>query len=156
MEWQLLTPKKAFLFSCNIYKITSPTNRVYIGQTINFTKRKYQYSNPKNCHKQRRLVASLIKYGTDNHVFEIIENCCFVDLNIRERYWQDVYDVTGAFVLNIKLTRTDVLRGEIGQLAKDKISIRNSGKGNGMYGRNNNTPLRVNQLNSVSGSNNHL
>ena len=55
-----------------IYKITSPSGKIYIGQTIdiNARKNKYKYLN---CKNQTRLYRSLLKYGWKNHIFEIIE-----------------------------------------------------------------------------------
>lgn len=69
-----------------IYKITSPTNKIYVGQSINIERRKRNYAGL-NCKKQVKLYASLKKYGFDNHSFEIIEECEERDLNKREKYW---------------------------------------------------------------------
>ena len=58
-----------------IYKITSPTDKVYIGQSINIERRwKYNYSNNNltQCKRQRVLHFSLKKYGYEKHIFEII------------------------------------------------------------------------------------
>jgi len=54
-----------------IYKITSPTNKVYIGKTNNFKKRKQSYSRVKK--SQSLIYASINKYGFENHLFEIID-----------------------------------------------------------------------------------
>lgn len=54
-----------------IYKITSPTDRVYIGKTTNFKKRKQSYSRVgKN---QTLIYSSIKKYGVENHKFEVID-----------------------------------------------------------------------------------
>ena len=45
-----------------IYKITSPTGRIYIGQSIDIEKRIIKYQNIK-CKSQRLLYNSLFKYG---------------------------------------------------------------------------------------------
>lgn len=86
-----------------IYKITSPNNRVYIGQSRNIKKRfsnyKYLY-----CKKQKRLYASFLKYGVENHKFDILEFCLLEDLNKKERYYQDLYSVLGKEGLNCTLT----------------------------------------------------
>ena len=48
----------------------------------------------------------------NNIKFEIIEQCILTQLNERERYWQDYYDVLGINGLNCKLTETkDKSRG---------------------------------------------
>lgn len=77
---------------CGIYKITSPTSRVYIGQSVNIKKRFRDY-RCLNCKKQPALFNSLTKHSSKNHIFEIIEECPKELLNKRERYWQDFYDV---------------------------------------------------------------
>lgn len=76
-----------------IYKITSPSNRVYIGQSVDIEKRWRFYRNIKNFKSQIKLKNSIIKYGVENHVFEVIEECIVSELNKRERYWQEFYNV---------------------------------------------------------------
>jgi len=70
-----------------IYKIISPSNRVYIGQTRDFDKRLMNYKYINSVTKQRRLCESFKKYGAENHIIEFIEECLFEDLNIFERKW---------------------------------------------------------------------
>ena len=53
-----------------IYKITSPTNKVYIGSSNNIFNRWCSYKNLK-CLTQTKLYRSFLKHGVDNHVFEI-------------------------------------------------------------------------------------
>jgi len=93
-----------------IYKITSPSGRIYIGQSINIEKRFKRYENAK-CYKQKRLYNSFIKYGVNNHSFEIILKCSIEDLNNKERYYQDLYDVTNKSGLNITLTKSNDKKG---------------------------------------------
>lgn len=58
----------------SIYKITSPSNRVYIGQSKNIESRKLNYTwTGKQTARQPLLNKSLVKYGFINHKFEIIE-----------------------------------------------------------------------------------
>lgn len=76
-----------------IYKITSPSNRVYIGQSKNIKERFSTYKSLKSTRFQTLLHRSFLKYGIINHTFEIIEECLIKDLNNRERYWQEYYDV---------------------------------------------------------------
>lgn len=54
-----------------IYKITSPSGRVYIGQSWNIKKRFSSYRNL-TCSFQRILFNSLKKYGPENHIMDII------------------------------------------------------------------------------------
>jgi len=55
-----------------IYKITSPSGKVYVGQSWNIQARKRNYKNL-NCKQQRYIYGSLLKYGFDAHNFEIIQ-----------------------------------------------------------------------------------
>lgn len=56
-----------------IYKITSPTNKVYIGQSWDVNKRQGHYRRLQ-CKKQRKLYGSLAKYGWEAHKFEVLMN----------------------------------------------------------------------------------
>lgn len=87
-----------------IYKITSPSNRVYIGQSRNI-KNRFNYYKYSSCKEQPRLYNSFKKYGVENHIFEIIEECVFELLNEKERYWQDFYNVLNGG-LNCSLTNS--------------------------------------------------
>jgi len=87
-----------------IYKITSPTGKIYIGQSKNIPKRFKEYDKLQ-CKLQIVLYRSFLKYGVENHLFEIIEICDFEKLNKRERYWQDFFNVLNEG-LNCKLTST--------------------------------------------------
>lgn len=73
-----------------IYKITTPSNRVYIGQTTNLKNRIYHYST-NDCQHQKVLYNSLKKYGFDNCKFEIIEETNSEVINQRETYYIDYY-----------------------------------------------------------------
>ena len=54
-----------------IYLIISPSNRKYVGSTKNINRRFKQYKKLK-CKSQRKLYNSFLKYGVDNHTFEVI------------------------------------------------------------------------------------
>ena len=111
-----------------IYKIISPNNRVYIGQSINIEKRFKDYKFLKS-KLQRLLHRSFLKYGVENHVFEIVEECLIEQLNERERYWQEHYDVLNVEKgLNLKYTETSDRSGILSEESKKKVSIGNTGK----------------------------
>jgi len=74
-----------------IYKIISPSNKTYIGQSINIENRKAQYMMLDKSCIGPKLYNSLKKYGPENHKFEIIEECDLEQLNKREIYWKHVY-----------------------------------------------------------------
>ena len=56
-----------------IYKITSPSGRIYIGQSWNIKKRLNAYKTLYASKKQRLLNRSFVKYGYENHKFQIIK-----------------------------------------------------------------------------------
>lgn len=74
-----------------IYKITSPTGRIYIGQSRNYENRIIAYKKLR-CLKQRRLYHSLKKHGVENHIFEIIHLCKEEELNYWENYYIKLFD----------------------------------------------------------------
>lgn len=74
-----------------IYKITSPTGSVYIGQTKNFKKRVVEYKHLHKSNRQLKISNSIEKYGFENHIFEIIEQVPLSDLWEREMYWIEFY-----------------------------------------------------------------
>lgn len=57
-----------------IYKITSQSKKIYIGQSVDIEKRFKRYKNL-HCKKQIRLYNSFLKYGVDKHKFEILCEC---------------------------------------------------------------------------------
>ncbi len=108
-----------------IYKITSPTKRVYIGQSKNIKKRFTTYKRY-GCITQPKLQRSFSKYGALNHNFEIILECEILELNEKERYYQDLYSVlkTG---LNCILTQTNDKPREISKETRIKLGIKHIG-----------------------------
>jgi|694.fasta_scaffold00083_119 group I intron endonuclease len=109
-----------------IYKITNPKNKVYIGQSVNIEERFKKYIKL-NCPSQTKLLNSLKKYGIDSHKFEIIEECLLENLNDRERYWQDYYNVLEEG-LNLIKTKTDTKSGYLSEETKNKIKTSMLGK----------------------------
>lgn len=111
-----------------IYKITSPTGKVYIGQSVNIDDRRRKYSQ-ENCKNQIRLHRSILKHGWDNHIFEVIEECAFNDLNKRERHWQEFYNCMDKNIgLNCNLTGTDELKKVHSEETKRRIGDANKGR----------------------------
>lgn len=73
-----------------IYKITSPSGKVYIGQSVNIKKRWITYKGIHSGSLGPHIVNSLKKYGPENHIFEIIEECSIEQLNEREVYYKQI------------------------------------------------------------------
>lgn len=111
-----------------IYKITSPSGRVYIGQTVNIKKRMIFYKNM-NCVRQTKLYSSFLKYGVENHVIEVIEECAETSLNNRERYWQEKYDsLSRENGMNLRLQKSDDKSGRMSRETLEKMSKSQVGK----------------------------
>lgn len=110
-----------------IYKITSPSGKIYIGCSTDILRRfkKYKWID---CKGQTKLYNSLKKHGSSTHVFQLIEECDENELHEKERYWQDYYDVTGQYGLNLKLTTSTNQSGRLSAETRMKISIANKGK----------------------------
>jgi group I intron endonuclease len=72
-----------------IYKIISPTDKIYVGQTRRLSQRKWMYRNlVKRYVKGKSIIMNSIwKYGWEAHRFEIIEECDNAMLNEREIWW---------------------------------------------------------------------
>lgn len=120
-----------------IYKITSPSSKVYIGKSVSLKSRINSYKNVNNLHRHRyqvRLYNSFKKYGVENHVFEIIEECEESELYCRERYWQEYYSSTGSLGLNCMLTECKEHSRVISEEVRKKMSERMSGENNPMFG----------------------
>lgn len=88
-----------------IYKITSPTNKVYISQTVNFVKRRSRYK--RSCNPEQVFIYNSIqKHGWDKHVMEVI---CELPKDVSQSvldtyeilYWQ-MYIDCGYTMLNAK------------------------------------------------------
>lgn len=83
--------KEYLIIICGIYKITSPSGKIYIGQTVDVYCRWGEYKTLK-CETQRLLYRSLKKYGAENHKFEIVEECNREQLNEREIHYIKFFD----------------------------------------------------------------
>ena len=110
-----------------IYKITNPNGKIYIGQSININERKKQYSKG-YCKTQIKIHRSILKYGWEKHLFEVVEECEIQELNDKERYYQELYFTIGKNGLNLKLVHTKSRSGVFSKEICEKISIGNKGK----------------------------
>ena len=110
-----------------IYKITSPSGKIYIGQSVNIQSRFSAYMRLSNCSEQHKLYRSFLKYGVEFHIFEVLEECVIEKLNQQERYWQDFYNavVEG---LNCMLTGVGDRIGSHSQQTIEKMRIAAKGK----------------------------
>lgn len=95
-----------YMKKIGIYKITNPKGKIYIGQSVDIYARWNKYKKL-NCKEQTILYRSFLKYGVENHMFEIICECSEVDLNKKERYYQDYFNCVSKNGLNCMLTGTE-------------------------------------------------
>ena len=113
-----------------IYKITSPTKKIYIGQSINIQKRFLSYKGL-HCKSQTIIFNSLKKHGSENHKFEILCECEISELNDKERYYQDLYSAIGISGMNCKLTKSKDRSGKASEKTKEKMRISLKGNNSG-------------------------
>lgn len=111
-----------------IYKITSPTGKIYIGQTRRLHKRLTSYERL-DCKTQTKLYNSLKFYGWEAHKFEIIHELpndvdpLIID-GYEVLYWQ-LYKDCGVEMLNCRKPARNNIKTED---VKKKISNSNKGK----------------------------
>lgn len=105
-----------------IYKITSPSGKIYIGQTNNFSVR-YSHYKTLHCKGQVHLYNSLVKHGFDSHTFEILHELPFDAsqevVNNYEDFYLKHFKELGFKVLNIREAGSN---GRLAAVTKDKIS----------------------------------
>lgn len=118
-----------------VYKITSPTGRVYIGSSVNIEHRFCFYKNLL-CKSQSKLYRSFKKYGVENHKFEIVEECTLDNLRERELYYGNLYEVLDSKKgLNCRLPKTGESFTYMSEETKRKIGEANKKKQTGhVYG----------------------
>lgn len=104
-----------------IYKITNPKGKVYVGQSINLTRREKEYKRSRGFENQMLLYNSINKYGWNTHIFEIIEECDLNILNTKERYYQDLLNSLNPNGLNLTLTKSIDKSGYVSDIVKEKI-----------------------------------
>lgn len=111
-----------------IYKITSPSGKIYIGQSRDIRDRINRY-NYLGCHKQVKLYASLKKYSFKEHKFQVIHELPLdIDQEILNNYeilYLNSYKELGFNMLNIKDGGSN---GKHSEETKKKISLVLKGK----------------------------
>ena len=109
-----------------IYKIESPSGKVYIGQSRRIEDR---WSKHRMSNKTTKLNSSLAKYGHQNHIFSIIHILPKdIDQQTFDRYEQlymDLYSECGLELLNIKKAGSN---GLFSDESKYKMRLAHLGK----------------------------
>ena len=82
------------MYNCmvGIYKITSPSGRVYIGQSVQIEIRWRNYKKINEYCIGPKIANSLKKYGPKKHIFEVVEECEISKLDDREVFYKIKYD----------------------------------------------------------------
>lgn len=104
-----------------IYKITSPSGKIYIGQSVNIEKRIQEYKKRLG-ERQPKLNRSFLKYGFEEHKIETICECLISELNEKERYYQDLFSCVGKSGLNCVLTKSSDRSGYVSEETRKKMS----------------------------------
>lgn len=106
---------------CGIYKIISPSNRVYIGQSTNVYGRFKTYRIISASKHQTRLHRSFLKHGIKKHTFEILQICEPDMLNQLEVHYIELY---GSFnsTHGLNLRGGGNSGGALSEETKEKVS----------------------------------
>lgn len=118
---------------CCIYKITSPSRKIYIGQTTDYENRMRFYRRA-DCKKQSKLYHSLKKYGIKKHKFEIIHRCEPHELNSLEIYYIELYNCIGK-ESGLNLREGGGAQGKLSEETKRKLSENRMGEKHHNYGK---------------------
>ncbi len=115
---------------CGIYKITSPSGRIYVGQSNDINYRIGQYKR-KKCKQQTILYRSINKYGWDKHVFEVLIECESGKLNEMEKYYVDFFKSFNSRN-GMNLRDGGGSKGMCSDSTKERMSIAQRGNKNGL------------------------
>lgn len=113
-----------------VYKITNiVNNKIYIGSSVNLKKRIYEHKRTLklNKHHSCALQRAVNKYGIDNFIFEIIENCNIDEIIIREQFYIDSlkpeYNILKHAYSNFGHKHTEETKRKLSELNKGKTHI---------------------------------
>jgi group I intron endonuclease len=112
-----------------IYKITSPSNKVYIGQSLDIERRWKDHIHENRCKHKNKLYHSFKKYGVSNHKFEIVHELpSDVEQSVLDTYEQlymDLHRNVGMELLNLREAGS---KGRPSEESKMKMSLAKKGK----------------------------
>ena len=111
-----------------IYKIESPTGKVYVGQSVQVESRLRQYKKLNNCNEQSKLFNSLKYHGADEHSFEVVlklrEDVCKEWLTYWEQFFMNYYRSEGVELMNLREAGS---RGKASEETKLKMRLSHIG-----------------------------
>ena len=126
---------------CGIYCIENLINgKKYIGQSIDIEERikhhKTLLNSEVTVHTNAHLQNAWNKYGSENFKFYVLEECDKNELDDKEKYWSefyDVYDMEKGYAL--KTAGQGFGNRIISEEVRQKISEANRGENNYWYGK---------------------
>lgn len=81
---------------CGVYKITNQkTGECYIGQAVDVRTRWFSHAKAAigiDTPQGNKLYAAMQEYGLDDFSFELLEECKAEDLNVKEKYFIELYN----------------------------------------------------------------
>jgi group I intron endonuclease len=126
-----------------IYKITSPTGKIYIGSTIDTIERFKHYKNL-DCKGQRKLYNSLLRHGYENHTIEIIETCSIGNLFKLERHYGLLFKSMDSKVgLNLRLPSEGDKKAILSEETLNKMRTCRMGDKNHFFGKTHSPETRL-------------
>jgi group I intron endonuclease len=75
-----------------IYKITSPTGKIYIGKTTRLNDRITKYRNCNGISEQKIIYNSIKKHGWENHIFEVVTEAPIDQLSYLESFYIETFN----------------------------------------------------------------
>ena len=106
-----------------IYKITNPSGKVYIGQSVNIKNRLKQYQRCRSMNNiGPKIFYSLKKYGWENHTVQVLEECRVDQLNAKETYWKSLHLLLVGWKNVLFCELYDNSTGPKNEITKKKIS----------------------------------
>lgn len=106
-----------------IYMITSPSNKIYIGSSINIEKNRFGPYKRLDCKKQIHLYNSLAKYSPENHSFEVIFECKENELSEVEQFFINFLEPELNICKEVCSSRLGVKCSEETKMKLSKINI---------------------------------
>jgi group I intron endonuclease len=138
-----------------IYKITSPSGKLYVGKTKSLRKRIAYY---KWCAAKKTssiiILNSIKKYGWDKHILEVVEEIDDNLLNEREIYWikeLKTYSLDNPKGMNMTFGGDGNKGSWMHRLdLREKQSKRFTGEGNPFFGKTHSEEFKANKSKEVS------
>lgn len=111
-----------------IYKITASDGCIYIGQSKEIIKRFSRYKYIKKIKKQPLIDESILKYGFENHIFEVIHELPDdVGRNVLDQYEQLYIELYQNCLVGLLNIREGGWTGKQSPLTKEKLVKINTG-----------------------------